>query len=201
MTTDEKRNVYVEQEIADNVYITVEKEEEQYIYCLKENNEEAFLARLNERPRELKPKSIPKNTLKSKIEKYVLPSQYSDLGIDVYINQFIEKFEKNLKIKEANTLEEKEKKEYLEYFVRGYTYQDNMYWKTEYINGELILNYEVLKGKITHFLRIADYSNDTNNMFEIGIEKMNKDNTKKEKFNLRGTKSQIVDTIMKSDLA
>ena len=171
-----------------------------YDYSLKEGEkEEVYLDTVKQKPSKLKPRSEPRKAFKSKIEKLITPTKYDDLGINVYINNLMVELQKELKVKEDNQKPVYEG-EYTEYAVKGYVYKDDRYWKTDFRNGELIYEHEVLKGKVIDFARISDYSHDTINHYKITIlDQSSKDGIPKKYF-FYDSKDNIVESIVRNDL-
>lgn len=171
-----------------------------YRYELQEKeNNRIPLGSFKDRPTKLGVRSNPYKTLKQKIPDYILPSVYNEINIDTYIQGVLRELEIELEIQEDNQPKEYET-EYLKYPVQGYIFEDNTYWKISYRNGNLIKENEILRGKITNFLRIADYSKDTTNNFEITILDMNEERNKKTEYHFTGTKGKIIKNIINNDL-
>ena len=87
------------------------------------------------------------------------------------------------------------------YEVNGYALKDGIYWKISCKNNNIIYKYKVLKAEIGDFHRISDYSNLTSNYFYFKLYEPTNNKNQRKKYKLYGKKDDIIDQIIKKELA
>ena len=87
------------------------------------------------------------------------------------------------------------------YKTDGYALKDSTYWKINYKNNDFIYEYKVLKAEIGDFYRISDYSYQTSNYFEFKLYKPTSNKNQRKIYKFYGTKDDIINQIMKNELA
>ena len=188
-------------QINDNGFsIFVEKKDNVYQYYIKTSNdtEKEYIGSHKKEPIELSTRTTVGKLVLAQLHNYIPPNEYND--IHIYYNQIMQKLQDELKIQKKEIKEEKTKKK--NYITSGYMLKDGIYWKIKQKNDETIYEYMVLKAEIINFCRISDYSNQTSNYFDFKLNVVEPNNHNEGKIHrFYGKKDDIIDQIMKNDLA
>ena len=188
-------------QINDNGFsIFVEKKDNVYQYYIKTSNdtEKEYIGSHKKEPIELSTRTTVGKLVLAQLHNYIPPNEYND--IHIYYNQIMQKLQDELKMQKQEVKEEKTKKK--NYITSGYMLKDGIYWKIKQKNDETIYEYMVLKAEIINFCRISDYSNQTSNYFDFKLNVVEPNNHNEGKIHrFYGKKDDIIDQIMKNDLA